>query len=101
MEAGITDGYVYSDENDAFFTSVEAGITKVITATYPVMLAVLSSSCNEQTRTYSEQFATCMATYLAIDIVVCIYFYYYCYCVNINTCTIELIIIITRIYMAP
>src|SRR6218665_4225676 len=42
-----------------------------------------------------------MATYLAIDILVCKYFYYYCYCVNINTCTIELIIIITRIYMAP
>src|SRR6218665_890256 len=46
--------YVYSDENDACVTAVEAGITKVITATYPVMLAVLSSSCNEKTRTYSE-----------------------------------------------
>src|SRR6218665_1175939 len=46
--------YVYSDENDACVTAVEAGITKVITATYPMMLAVLSSSCNEETRTYSE-----------------------------------------------
>jgi len=54
MEAGITKVRIYSDENDACFTSVEAGITKAITATYPVMLAVLSSSCNEKTRTYSE-----------------------------------------------
>ena len=29
--------YVYSDENDACFTSVEAGITQVVTAAYPVM----------------------------------------------------------------
>ena len=50
MKAGIT----------ISFTAMEAGITKVITATYPVMLAVLSSSCNEETRTYSEGRA-CMA----------------------------------------
>src|SRR6218665_4101090 len=58
MEAGITKVVNYccvsGDQNDACFTAMEAGITKVITATYPVMLAVLSCSCNEETRTYSE-----------------------------------------------
>src|SRR6218665_668910 len=44
MEAGMT----------ITFTAMEAGITNVITATYTVMLAVLSSSCNEETRTRSE-----------------------------------------------
>ena len=67
---------IRSNENDACFTAMEAGITisltameagitKVVTATYtvmkmmrvstyPVILAVLSSSCNEETRAYSE-----------------------------------------------
>jgi len=40
MAAGITKTYncnVPRDENDAGFMAMEAGITKVITAAYPVM----------------------------------------------------------------
>src|SRR6218665_957098 len=56
MEAGITKVVTatYTVMKMTCFTSVESGITKVITGTYPVMLAMLSSSCNEETRTYSE-----------------------------------------------
>ena len=35
--SGNTVMVVFGDENDACFNAVEAGITKVITATYPVM----------------------------------------------------------------
>jgi len=40
MEAGITKSYycnVSRDENNERFIAMEAGITKVITAAYPVM----------------------------------------------------------------
>jgi len=40
VEAGITISIycnVSSDENDASITAMEVGITKVVTATYPVM----------------------------------------------------------------
>ena len=40
METGITISIccnVSGDENDASITAMEAGITKVVTATYPVM----------------------------------------------------------------
>ena len=41
MEAGITKSNycnVYGDENDACFIATEEGISKVISAVYPVMI---------------------------------------------------------------